>query len=1351
MKDCSQALLDLIPSPKSIGARATFRVARPQFEVSQFTAPGAYVSNSSLLDTCAYGTGILRVLNYNGTLHTQEVPDVHAANWPSWTNTGIALMAGSRPGVDAGYVWYQKANGLLYYRDYSNWTTENIGRGDGDGVAEILAPIRNERCYSMYVSGDRISIDVGIVSALGTFWRQSPVSVYGVTSPVIDAVNFSNDNDTPVDYLYFTNRDAGRIMEMRTIPDDDSVSWGQPRPIIAIDAIDEVYGLKLYGAEVINSKVVVTGRLTRTSDGNPVSMDIYTFGPDDFSLGRDMFISQTSVGGKIVVVGDELVAAGGSYCATAIGTYLFGVDSPACKLVSSDIGHVQLQEAENRSSTVSMSLSPDISHIALNRGAHVEIEVAYNDEWINVLTGEVAGVTRTRGEGQSLTVRIANLTAKRLSQWSPDQGVYIPSQSYAICRASDLSKVIRADGTFSPGSFAASEGKYDDTDSLWQYVGTWGTDTPSGAYNNTIHYNNASYPDDYATIDFVGTSFEFTFTKYVDRGVHDIWIDGVLYASVNAYSATKVQGTYTSPVLEPGLHTFKVSHGYPVSGYIDVDAIEVFGSATIFDGPMSPVEYNKLTVLYTAARASRGGIMRAKFWYEEAITGVNQSLRNQRFGVGLNYYRESKVEAAARLGLDYNDVTDDLCGHNGLVAIFSHTERYGGTGFVLYKWENSVLTPIATAMRSFGGSSRYVWMQIKFIEGLVTVSIKNDLGEWIDVLTHVYNRPSPWVQEEGGRGCVVMEKQLLQSTSYYGFSDADAAMAVDNNGLLSLPCNVLVDDEIIAIDGKSTYNVSVPTQYTTDWQVRFTPAYRQYSGFNGTRVIVNVPVDIRGSYPDHSFQGAALMVNPGTPGYPHTMKIVDFDCDAIDVWSPTPYSSGWSTYVGQSGHGSWIYSGMSAFCVENYPFNFLRTSGEMDDDEASYVKLKPAYWISERGVNGTTASAHEAGLAYAYYDLELNVDDIEFYSQEEDITLADALRRVVCLAGGKITERHLIDEIAVVGDHFFLGSDWQVLDIDDGKKDFIAEIHLPTTVPQGQQVKVGVGFYGSISLSTEFDEGYYLCVEDDGLALYGMDGDPLTLIEKVYPSVDRFCGTLRVSVQDNRFSVWLDHKLLHVFYSDTLASEAYQYKAFIVHNPLEVTLPDMRFVYSELNDLMADIVVGTRGKGMAILGELTNNRRVYFRSEPDGSLLFYKTPESIGALPDIVISEQHEQADELVSRVRAEGIKVAEMAHMFVLWEHGNLFETANSVYAETVQDLVSDGNQLVELLYRRSDTRSLETVFHPALQPGDVGTIDIAGEEVEIGVMATSVSFGFNGDNFDVVASVEVYDNGVLPTTIPS
>src|SRR5688572_9828927 len=149
MKATSQALLDLIPQTKTINAWATFRKMRPEFAVSSLSNPLG-MTDPSQIDSCSYGTGILRVTNVGGTLYTQNVQDVLGA-WPAWQNRSITLMPGSRPGVDGGYVWYQKPDGCLYFRNFSSWGVENLGREDGNGYPEILAPISNQRCYSSYV------------------------------------------------------------------------------------------------------------------------------------------------------------------------------------------------------------------------------------------------------------------------------------------------------------------------------------------------------------------------------------------------------------------------------------------------------------------------------------------------------------------------------------------------------------------------------------------------------------------------------------------------------------------------------------------------------------------------------------------------------------------------------------------------------------------------------------------------------------------------------------------------------------------------------------------------------------------------------------------------------------------------------------------------------------------------------------------------------------------------------------------------------------------------------------------------------------------------------------------------
>src|SRR5262249_22220225 len=147
-----------------------------------------------------------------------------------------------------------------------------------------LIPI-GDRCYALWKR------------YAGTYWweiislngqESREYTLYGVTAmPRVDAVSFGGK-----EYFYTMDRDAGRIIEIQhsggSLGGKDS--YGVGKPIVPIDAIDEVYGLKLGYASVVDNKVVVTGRLTRTSDDTAVSMDVYMAGPEHFSLGRDMYI-----------------------------------------------------------------------------------------------------------------------------------------------------------------------------------------------------------------------------------------------------------------------------------------------------------------------------------------------------------------------------------------------------------------------------------------------------------------------------------------------------------------------------------------------------------------------------------------------------------------------------------------------------------------------------------------------------------------------------------------------------------------------------------------------------------------------------------------------------------------------------------------------------------------------------------------------------------------------------------------------------------------------------------------------------------------------------------------------------
>lgn len=121
---------------------------------------------------------------------------------------------------------------------------------------------------------------------------------------------------------------------------------------------------------------------------------------------------------------------------------------------------------------------------------------------------------------------------------------------------------------------AVSAGTYDDTNCNWVYTGAWSsTSIWTQAYNSTLHYTSTA--GDYAELTFSGTQFTLIFTKDINRGMLDVYVDGNKLTTLDVYWPSLIfQQTYTSPTLTSGNHTLRLVHagGRP---YMDVDAITI--------------------------------------------------------------------------------------------------------------------------------------------------------------------------------------------------------------------------------------------------------------------------------------------------------------------------------------------------------------------------------------------------------------------------------------------------------------------------------------------------------------------------------------------------------------------------------------------------------------------------------------------------------------------------------------------------------------------------------------------------------------------------------------------------------
>ncbi|HSA99886.1 MAG TPA: choice-of-anchor Q domain-containing protein, partial [Anaerolineales bacterium] len=120
---------------------------------------------------------------------------------------------------------------------------------------------------------------------------------------------------------------------------------------------------------------------------------------------------------------------------------------------------------------------------------------------------------------------------------------------------------------------AVPAGDYDDADAAWVFSTGWTTYAGTGPVNNTNHYTNLAGSD--AQLVFTGTGFTFTYVEASNRGLIDVYVDGVKIDQINAKSSpTAWQQVWSSPTLSAGVHIVRFVHAGGGT-YIDVDTITI--------------------------------------------------------------------------------------------------------------------------------------------------------------------------------------------------------------------------------------------------------------------------------------------------------------------------------------------------------------------------------------------------------------------------------------------------------------------------------------------------------------------------------------------------------------------------------------------------------------------------------------------------------------------------------------------------------------------------------------------------------------------------------------------------------
>jgi alpha-L-fucosidase 2 len=106
---------------------------------------------------------------------------------------------------------------------------------------------------------------------------------------------------------------------------------------------------------------------------------------------------------------------------------------------------------------------------------------------------------------------------------------------------------------------SSSGGFADDTDASIAYNGSWTAETGvAGTLNGTQQY--ASAVNNYAQFSFSGTQIYWIGSKWTNRGIADVYLDGAKVATVDQYSTAtaRQQVLYSNTGLANGTHTIKI-------------------------------------------------------------------------------------------------------------------------------------------------------------------------------------------------------------------------------------------------------------------------------------------------------------------------------------------------------------------------------------------------------------------------------------------------------------------------------------------------------------------------------------------------------------------------------------------------------------------------------------------------------------------------------------------------------------------------------------------------------------------------------------------------------------------------
>jgi hypothetical protein len=1275
---------------REIGARLTFTDPRLRF---QYVPTSEAPSDFNLYDACEYGTGILQaaVLKSDpaGTIRFRYIADLNGV-WPAWSTVQPSTDPVYHLALHAGRLFMSSTN-----PSFGFWRGDYAGGVFTGGTSisrydhSLLAPISTNDLYVLkhntaagkpYSYGKLLNVNM-------TTWGET--AWYGriydtIPARYMDAVRAGN-----VDYIYTTEEAGGRTIFIK----NEAGAWSEKRFVIPLDVVDDVSSFRLSSANVINGKVLVTGALSRSWG---VPMHIYTFGPDRYTLGRDLFIGSQHIegSGKLHLIGSTLWYIGAGLTYKAPATALVGYSNPALSFQTEAAADIRLSTASNQPYSLTLTLKHDISHLSIRPGSMMELEVRVNGEYSDIGTFSVdAVVSQNDDSGTQLTLALRSWALKELASWESDAPYDYWSQTKLSTNPKDMAQVIRTTGQWKEESGALTT--YDLNTNGFLYT------SAQACHNTTTRAKVTRKSGDWNVRFGVG---------------------------VNYYIETKA---------EAALRTGKSTTDIKEADYGQNGLFAIFGKK----------EYNDFgpgVGLY---------LLNNSVWTQltsESLTLIEDTeMQAQiRFLDGLVQVHTRTTGTWSKV-LEYTIESNDLlpwkAGSLGRGAIYTRNETGSATfrkiinNLIAVDDNASFLTSdkvvIDNEIIAYSGKSGPVPTTIPEVPEYPTHKPPGNIT--YDYPESAFYRSFKWGTIGNGPEANLIAsgqafgiagtakiRQKLNNTIYYPGKVSSVSVSLYKVGNPTDDVKVTITNSLLASKTAYTIPSAQIDPYPADIRDRDSRKYTSFPTDVFTMAATDYAVFERTGALDASNYYKLL-------AYPYTAGATASACDkyneATKVWTavtgivvevrPAGCTSGklcltseWTSAVGPGTFDNLVlrglpirnhYSTQVGYYLSGVDLPEIWTSalpfvpgGSMYEFPISVPvptqmcrpwNIYPTLLITQRGTDGTALVDHAEGTPlYCFRGGPfIYISQVEYFSSEYDLTLEDMTAEICAKAGVQTVESFLAYPASVTpsasNPNFSRRNVIAHLRLDSLDGSVILEACKPTAVTAG------------ISLT--------------------IDGSTLSVGSESFDTGQTITGNVSISFfeQENFvagvvtghftvISVWQNGTYLHSFTASDVGSGEFFTIKGTATVPIGVHL-------SEACMRVDNWILDNGKKGAQLIEELIGEKRFYYQDHA-GAVRLFRTREEVNAASPYtlaVIEGGAESDANIATRIRIEGSDINEVFDEEMLIEHGNLFKLVHMNEVNSPADAAFYAGVVMDELGSRYKNQTLQGAADPRVEPNDI------------------------------------------------